>query len=95
MVKYINLRITLDGQEPFDYLINIKNVEGVDFDGNGIQFNSGNSSGFPLDTGDLSDYQIDTLADFFGRLIKRARLNSGNAYILEPQTPPVPLTAFA
>ncbi|WP_291811438.1 hypothetical protein [Limnobacter sp.] len=95
MVKFLNLRITLDGQEPFDYLINIKNVEGVDFDGNGIQFNSGNSVEFPFSTDDLSDYQVDVLADFLGKLIKRARLNSGNTYILEAETPPVPLTAFA
>lgn len=95
MVKFINLRITLDGQEPFDYLININHVEGVDFDGNGIQFNSGRSIQFPFDTGDLSDYQVDLFSDFLGKLIHRARLNSGNSYILQAETPPVPITSFS
>lgn len=95
MLKFLNLRITLDGQAPFDYLINIKNVEGIDFGGNGIQFNSGNSIGFPFSTDDLSDYQVDVLADFLGRLILSARNNSGNTYVLEAETPPVPLTEFA
>ena len=91
MVKYINLKMQPDGQEPFDFLININHFLAVDFFGNGFEWDSGSNQEVPFSADNWGDMEEFDFASLMSDLIRTAR-NSGPAtYFVESVPFRVPL----
>lgn len=95
MVKYINLRMEPDGQDPFDFLINTHQLLGLDFQGNGFEFNSGQFQPFPFSTADWNTYDQNVVQSLVGALILNARLSGPAEYYVDSVSTTPALLEFA
>lgn len=91
MVKYINLRMQPDGQEPFDFLINVNHFLAVDFFGNGFEWDTGSNQSVPFNQDEWGDMEEFQFASLISSLIRNTRISGPATYFVESVPFSIPL----